>query len=106
MKKQGWDVYIIASPLAYDEKGNTVWLTVPQNYVNDDGVKVTRLPFRKPLKIRKKLRSMEGFYEKMEEIKPDVIYIHLPQTSDTAVVTRYIKKHPNVKLYCDNHADF
>lgn len=106
MVKQGWDVYLIASPMAYDEKGKTIKLPVPQSYVNADGVKVTRLPYNKPEKIGHKLRSMKGFYEKLEEIRPDVIYIHLPQTSDTGVVIKYMKKHPEVKLYCDNHADF
>lgn len=106
MVKQGWDVYLIASPMAYDENGRTVRLPVPQSYINADGVKVTRLPYNKPEIIGHKLRSMKGFYDKMEEIKPDVIYIHLPQTSDSNVVIKYLKKHPEVKLYCDNHADF
>ena len=106
MAKQGWDVYLIASPLAYDENGKTIKLPVPQSYVNKDGVKVTRLPYNKPEKLGYKLRSMKGFYQQLEEIKPDVIYIHLPQTSDSGVVIKYLKKHPNVKLYCDNHADF
>ena len=79
MVKQGWDVYLIASPLAFDEKGKTIRLPVPQSYVNADGVKVTRLPYKKPDKVGHKLRSMDGFYEKLEEIAPDVIYIHLPQ---------------------------
>ena len=106
MVKQGWDVYLIASPLAYDENGKTVWLPVPKSYINQDGVKVTRLPYKKPVKVCRKLRRMEGFYEKLEEISPDVIYIHLPQTTDSGVVIKYLKKHPKVKLYCDNHADF
>lgn len=106
MVKQGWDVYLIASPLAYDEKGNTIKLPVPQSYVNAHGVKVTRLPYKKPEKICKKLRRMDGFAEKLEEIKPDVIFFHLPQTTDSDVVAKYLKKHLEVKLYCDNHADF
>ena len=106
MAKQGWDVYLIASPLAYDEQGRTIKLPVPQTYVNDNGVKVTRLPFKKPERVCRKLRRMEGFFEKLEEIRPDVIYIHLPQTTDSGVVIKYLKKHPEVKLYCDNHADF
>lgn len=106
MVKQGWDVYLIASPLAFDENGKTIRMPVPQNYVNADGVKVTRLPYNKPDRVGHKLRSMNGFYDKLEEIQPDVIYIHLPQTSDSGVVIKYLKKHPEVKLYCDNHADF
>lgn len=106
MVKQGWDVYLIASPLAFDENGKTVKLPAPQSYVNAHGVKVTRLPYKKPEKICRKLRRMEGFAQKLEEIRPDVIYIHLPQTTDSGVVIRYLKKHPEVKLYCDNHADF
>lgn len=106
MVRLGWEVYQIASPLAYDENGQAVWLPVPQSYVNADGVHVTRLPYRKPTFIRKKLRSMKGFYAYMEQVQPDYIWFHLPQSSDSAVVIRYLKKHPNVRLYCDNHADF
>ncbi len=106
MVKQGWDVYIIASPLAYDENGKTIALETPQSYVNADGVKVTRLPFRKPTKICRKLRRMKGFYAEMEKIAPDIIYIHNPQTTDSGVVIKYLKRHKNVKLYADNHGDF
>ncbi len=106
MKKDGLDVYVIASPCAYDEDGNTVFLPAPQRYVNECGVKVTRLPFRKPFKVRRKLRSMKGFYEELEKISPDVVFFHNPQTSDTAVLMKYLKKNPQVELYADSHIDF
>lgn len=106
MSRSGIDTYIIASPLSYNSHGETVHVDVPCRYINKDGVKVTRLPFHKPERFGRFLRSLEGFYKEVQRIEPNVIFYHNPQTSDSAVIAKYCKKNPDVKVFADNHADF
>ncbi len=104
-KLQGHDVEIITSLLVYDENGNSLWLPEPKDYINDDGVRVIRLKMKSSI-INKVLRRYTSFYETLEKSKPDIIFIHGVQFADVTVIRRYCKKHPNVRVYADNHADF
>lgn len=104
-KLQGHDVDIVTSLFVYDEDGKGVWLSEPQSYVNDDGVGVTRLKL-KPSKVAGVLRSYIGFNEFLENNKPNIIFVHGVQFADATVVVEYCKKHPEVIVYADNHADF
>lgn len=105
-KKMGYEVEIIASTLSFDEHGNGCNIQ-PGAYINEYGIRVTRLPYRRgiPDRAGKFLRIYDGFREALEKSAPDIIFIHGCQFCDIRVIARYAKKH-RVVIYADNHADF
>ena len=104
-KKAGHDVEIVASLFTFDENGNGKWLKKTDRYLNEHGIPVTRLEFKKG-KFSSRLRRYVGLERELERIKPDLIFIHGVQFCDIDVVVKYLKKHPEVKVYADNHSDF
>ncbi|TWE04178.1 glycosyltransferase involved in cell wall biosynthesis [Peribacillus frigoritolerans] len=105
-KKDGHEVTVIASTETYINNKEIGYLQ-PCEYVNENGVKVIRLPYRKLTshKIMRKIRLYPSVYKILLEEKPDVILFHGPQSGELLTVKKYKKNHPNVKLYVDNHAD-
>lgn len=75
-------------------------------YINNDGIKVVRLLYGKPLKLSRQLRYYIGLYDAISEFNPDIIFTHGIQFYDMNVVIRYATKYPRVKVFVDNHADF
>ena len=106
-RQQGHEVRIVASTEAFLDKMNLGY-TVPGKYINEDGVQVVRLPYVGflPLKVAAKLRIYKGLAEQLNEFQPDVIFLHDAQFLSIGEVVRYIKKHPNVRVYADSHTDF
>lgn len=104
-KMQGHDVEIVASLFTFDENGKGKWLPATSKYVNEYGIPVTRLAFQNR-KGASRLRWYEGLREELDRIQPDIIFIHGVQFMDIAVVAKYCKVHPEVKVYADNHSDF
>ncbi|WP_027364663.1 glycosyltransferase family 4 protein [Desulfotruncus alcoholivorax] len=80
----------------------------PIDYVLQNGVKVIRMPFKRVFNryVNQKIRAVNGLYELLEELKPDVIMFHGIQTWELITVARYKREHPEVKLYVDSHSDF
>ena len=104
-KLQGHDVEIVASLFTFDENGKGKWLPKADKYDNEYGIPVTRLAFKNG-KLAKRLRWYVGLQEELERIQPELIFIHGVQFMDISVVAKYCKKHPDVKVYADNHSDF
>lgn len=105
-KKMGYDVEVIASQETFDENGNTSYMQTVGSYQNENDIKVTRLKYSSPEKLSHKLKSYVGVYNAVEESTPDVIFMHNCQFLSVFDVIRYLKKHPDVKLFVDNHVDF
>ena len=105
-KKMGYDVDVISSLKTFNENGEYVYDKEPSEYVNKYGIHVTKLAYRKPVKLGRLLRTYEGTYVAIEASSPDIIFIHGIQFADAGVVIKYMKSHPNVKLYADNHSDY
>ena len=105
-KKMGYDVEVIASLLTFDENGKTVYLPEPSVYSNEYGIKVTRLQNRKPIKLMRRIRLYKGTYRAIEEATPDIMFIHNGSFLDILSVRKYVKKHPGVRIYIDNHGDY
>ena len=42
----------------------------------------------------------------LEELNPEVIFVHNVQFQDLRSIVKYKKKHKDVKIYVDNHSDF
>lgn len=105
-KKMGYDVEILASTLSFDDTGNACNVEA-KSYINEYGIKVTRLPYKKGVskKIGKFFRVYNGVKEELESIRPDILFIHGCQFCDIQYVVEYAKKY-KVKIYVDNHADF
>ena len=105
-KLLGYDVEIIAGTLGFDEKSSFTNSSKLGVYTNEYGIKVTRLPYRWNCKFDKILRYYKGVTESLEKAQPDIIFIHNCQFMDIDKVVNYVKKHPQVRVFVDNHADF
>lgn len=106
-KIMGNEVYIIASTISFDNNGNSSYVEAT-SYINENGIPVKRLPYKTniPSKISKMLRLFDDVYESIEEVKPDIVFIHGCQFWHINQVIKYIKNNEKVKVYVDNHADF
>lgn len=104
--KLGHDVTVIASLQTFDSNGKVCFLDDPSEYINENNLPVIRLAYKQPLKVYRKLKRFVGTYEAIEKARPDILFIHGCQFMDMNMVVKYLKKHPNVTVYVDNHADF
>lgn len=105
-KMLGMEVAIIASLVTFDENGRNAYLPKASRYQNEYGIWVTRLDYRGPLPLARKLHRYRGVYQAIQREKPDVLFLHGCQFVDIGQVVRYVKAHPQVRVYVDNHADF
>lgn len=105
-KKMGYDVYVVASLKTFNKDGEYVFDNKPETYTNKYGITVNKLAYKKPLKVGRLFRTYKGSYKAIEDINPDIIFCHGVQFLDAKVLIKYMRKHPNVKLYVDNHSDF
>ena len=106
-KLDGNEVLIIASTETYlDQK--TLGYVSPKSYMNEDGIPVIRVGYRKflPHSIMKKLRMYEGVFRLMEDFNPDVVLFHGLCAWELTTVAKYKKKYPTVRIYADSHEDF
>lgn len=107
-KKDGHDVTVITSIFINSTKHEGYEKVNLGEYFLEDGVKIIRIPFKKFFisKIVEKLRIYEGLYEKLDQERPDLIFMHGIQFLDMLEVVRYVKDNPNCKLVADNHASY
>lgn len=105
-KQLGYDVEVIASRETFDEHGKAALYDGPRNYRNEFDIPVTRLDYKEPLKFYRKMRRYTGTKEALGAASPDILFIHGCQFLDIDQAARYLKKHPNITVYVDNHADF
>lgn len=105
-KAAGYDVEAIASMFTFDKNGKAVDYSGPLSYRNEYDIPVVRLLYKKPEKIYRILRRYIGFEEALEKSAPDILFIHEFHFLDIDVVVRYLKKHPEIKVFVDNHSDY
>lgn len=104
--KMGYDVTVIASLVSFDEKGNGCLLDSASEYEDPNGFHIVRLAYKWPVKLNKHLQHYVGLAEQLNKIEPDIIFMHGAGIGDSYIVASYLKKHPQVKLYSDSHADY
>lgn len=104
-KKLGYEVEILASLVSFDKNGDTILLNNASEYYNENDILVKRIEYKKGT-LSKKLRLYKDTYKKIDESNPDILFIHGCQFLDMREVVKYMKKHKNVKVFVDNHADF
>lgn len=102
-RKLGYDVTVITSMYCFKE-GKVVEDT-KTDFSDVNGVHVIRLK-KKSDGLMYKIPTYDRFYDTLSREKPDIIFSHGCQYKDTTLVKKYVKKHPDVKLFVDNHADF
>ena len=100
----GYDVTIIASQWIWDSAGKLQKLE-KTDYINENGVKVIRLPIRHG-DVNNRLKIYPDLYGTVEIEQPDILFIHDCQFLDIRKMAVYARRHPNVKVYIDNHVDY
>lgn len=98
----GIDTYIIS----YNEK-------FPKGayYINNDNVKISLLPvkrsfFAKMPVVRIFIGRTKGLYQKLDEIYPDIVFLHGLQSIESLTIAKWCKYHPDSRLYVDQHGDY
>lgn len=105
-KQLGYEVEVIASLVTFDQDGKAAYLSKGSVYQNEYDIMVTRLNYKKPEKVYRKLKRYIGTYDALEKAKPDILFIHGCQFMDMDIVAEYVKRHSGIAVYVDNHADF
>lgn len=112
-KHNGHAVYIITRKTIFGENAKYQDVSTPTEYeyVNDAGIPVTVLRTHQSILkkfpvIRAFTRRTDGLSRKLRDLEPDVIFLHGLQSIDTLQVIKYVKSHPKVKLFIDQHADY
>lgn len=105
--KEGHRVSLITTDHCFTEG---VWgvCETESDYLNPQGVRIIRLPFLFPVPyaLNRKIGIFKNTVKVLEELMPDVIFVHNLQFWDVKEIVQYKKKHPEVTLYADNHSDF
>lgn len=105
--RDGHDVSLITTDHCFTEG---VWglCQTESDYINPDGVQIIRLPFAFPVpySINRQVGIFKGFKDTLEKLKPETIFVHNVQFQDIRKVAAYKRRHPEVKVYVDNHSDF
>ena len=104
--RDGHDVSLITTDHCFTE-GEWGLCRTESDYINSDGVHIIRLPFafKIPYNINRQIGIFKGFGKKLEELRPDVIFVHNLQFQDLRRVKAYKKSHWEVVIYADNHSD-
>ena len=105
-KELGYEVEVIASLVSFDRDGKSMYLERGSSYLNEYGIPVTRLEYKRPFNIYHILKRFIGLGEALKKAEADLLFIHGCQFMDMDVVVSYLKSRPEVKVYVDNHADF
>lgn len=104
-RQMGYEVTIIASQWIWGTNGKKV-LSERTNYINDDNVKVIRLPIKKGT-VDNRLKVYPDLYNTVEAEKPDILFIHDCQFLDIRNLAKYAKRNsPKITVYVDNHVDY
>ena len=99
----GHDVAVLASQQVWGDDGK-LKTDNRRSYVYD-GLTMYRLRAKRGV-LSSRMQRYEGVYDILQKIRPDVLFIHGCQFLDIHSIARYCKKHPQVTVYVDNHADF
>lgn len=106
-KRAGHDVVVISDNehLKYvQSKELADRISKQGNEYEYDGIKIYKI--KTYLNTSSTSFFCRGLYKILEREQPDMIFHHNVNCSTLPVAARYKRKHPQVKLYADNHADW
>ena len=102
--KMGYRVFQIVTPYAF--VNGTVEDIGAQRYINQDQVEIIRIKPVYHKLLGQRANRYPNIASLLEELHPDILFIHDVQFLDTDKIAAYLKAHPNCTAYADNHADF
>lgn len=105
-KRLGYEVEVIASTLTFGPRGEQAYMPHTEPYINENGIRVTRLDYKSEGRLSKKFQLFVGLSEALECSNPDILFIHGCQFLDMREVVKYVKRRPDIKIFVDNHADY
>lgn len=103
-KLDGNDVTVITTKWMWGTDGNMV-ISDKTDYINDDGVHMIRLALKGKENYKNKFKMTVGLYETLSACAPEILFIHGVSYRDIGVAVKYLKHHPDVIAYADNHGD-
>lgn len=104
-KRLGYDVSFVTSQFSYNSSGK-VEINSATEYFDNSRVKFFRLKMIGFTNFSIPFKFFYKFKETLQRIKPDIIFIHGPQFLNMIHLVSFLKKHKNIEVYMDNHADF
>ena len=96
---------MISSNWSYNDKGILV-INDKSDYIDENGVKVIRLKIKNNKSYSYRFKTFDNLYKTIEIERPDILFIHGFQWVYIRDIVRYKKKHLEVRIYVDNHADY
>ena len=106
-KRAGHDVVVVADNDHLRYLDNPALASTILSHGNEyefDGIKIYKI--REFLTTSSTSIFCKGLTSILDKENPDIIFHHNLNVSTLTVAARYKKKHPAVKLYVDNHADW
>ena len=104
-KKLGFDVSVVTSEWVYVD-GNSIVKHHQNDYYTSDNVHVLRLPIKNIDRISNRFKRYERVIESLDNLSPDILFIHALQFLDILKIAKYAKTHPQLRIIIDNHADY
>ena len=108
-KKLGYETHIVAMAQISSDDGTFKY--AEYDYINDVGIPVHIIKYKKfQLNLLNRLavilKVYDDLYKKIDEISPDIIFVHGGQFYSIRDVREYVKENKNVKLFIDQHMDY
>ena len=102
--REGHTVYQIVTPYMWEN--NKLVVSKDKRYKNAAGVEIIRCSAKKGILGGIRLNRYPEVMGLLNEIQPDILFIHDVQCLDMTIVAKYLKKHTECTVYADNHSDF
>lgn len=104
-KALGYNVVVFAPAYGWGKAG-TIEHVGESDYLNKDGVRVIRMENDQLKPPTYRFKTFHNLYSMIDDICPDIIFLHGLQMRDSSTVAKYVREHPGVRLFVDNHADY
>ena len=102
----GYEVNVLISQRSFNNKGNIIFRTC-KNYKDSHGIEISIIPYDKHFgKVAIKLGIFKDLALKLNQMNPDIIFVHGLQFISITDILTYKMKNKKVKIYVDNHADY
>lgn len=106
-QKKVWnaEVVIVAGQYKLEMGTNKSVIEPIGESICENGIRLLRIHSTKN-KLARKFAYYPTLLKTLENEKPDYIFAHLVQSISLPALKKYKKKHPEVKIFADSHADY